>query len=243
MSKQIESLCKCGCGQAVAPGKQWVSSHNNKLRAKTTEQLLSEYTDKNGPIHPVLGTPCWLWTGSYNNQGYGSVRHRGKTWKSHRLSYLHHCGEIPNNLHVLHKCDNRRCVNPEHLFLGTHSDNMADMKAKKRYKAHAGSENGRAKLSNLDVAGIRLAYQEGVPLKAIASEFGIDSTQASRVALGKQWKHLPDDPLVIVLQAQAEAATRQAEVLESLLEFAADIMSNTDIVNGLLRWSYGQRTG
>ncbi len=75
---------------------------------------------------------CWNWIGSVNNSGYGCIRFNGKRYGTHRLSYEFYIGSIPDNLFVLHKCDNRKCVNPNHLWLGTQSDNLLDCNKKKR---------------------------------------------------------------------------------------------------------------
>lgn len=91
--------------------------------------------NKEGPIHPKLGTRCWLWTGNQNGKGYGHIAQtRIATIIVHRLSWEIHNGDHPGRLFVLHKCDTRSCVNPDHLFLGTHKDNMADCVAKGRFR-------------------------------------------------------------------------------------------------------------
>jgi hypothetical protein len=75
---------------------------------------------------------CWLWTGAISSTGYGSFRIGQKIVRTHRYSYLMHIGEIPQSFEVCHTCDVRACVNPEHLWVGTKSDNMKDMFAKGR---------------------------------------------------------------------------------------------------------------
>lgn len=74
---------------------------------------------------------CWIWKGHKDRKGYGKTKLSGKRFGAHRLSYLYHVCD-PLDMHVLHKCDNPICVNPDHLFLGTHSDNMRDMSSKGR---------------------------------------------------------------------------------------------------------------
>jgi len=93
-------------------------------------------------VHVSSG--CWEWTGVRSGSGYGRIQTRGRSKgafvRAHRLSWEMHCGPIPDGFMVLHSCDNRGCVNPDHLFLGTQSDNMRDMSAKgraSRYRAHA----------------------------------------------------------------------------------------------------------
>ena len=78
-------------------------------------------------------TGCWLWSAAGGGQHYGLFHFRGKTIGAHRASWIFHKGEIPNGLYVLHKCDTRPCVNPDHLFLGTPKDNMQDCVKKGRH--------------------------------------------------------------------------------------------------------------
>lgn len=100
--------------------------------------------DKNGPGHTIHGQ-CWIWTASKftHGIGYGQCSYNGKNIVAHRVSWSISNGEIPKNSLVLHKCDNPICVRPDHLFLGTHKDNMQDMYCKGRNINKKGEEPGK----------------------------------------------------------------------------------------------------
>jgi hypothetical protein len=157
--------------------------------------------DKDGPVpehRPELGQ-CWVWTRGTAQAGYGVMGWRGATTTTHRVAWMLSFGPIPNGLHVLHKCDNRLCVNPHHLFLGTQADNARDMWAKGRGSnpprhgkggIRRGADSTSAKLTEAAVRDIRARYASGTPQAHLAREYGIRQTTISMIVLRHTWKHL-----------------------------------------------------
>src|SRR6266516_2031737 len=101
------------------------------------------------------GYGCWRWVGTIHKHGYGNISINSKIELAHRMMWLLVNGEIPHGLHVLHRCDNRWCVNPDHLFLGTNADNVVDAVAKGRRRGPLPWQTNTARLSIIDVADIR----------------------------------------------------------------------------------------
>ena len=130
---------------------------------------------------------CWLWIAALHGKGYGHMRVAGKVEKAHRVSYEIFNGPIPYGMMVLHTCDNPRCVNPDHLFLGTNKDNMADMAAKGRGNAPRGEEQHLARLTEAAVQSIRASRKPGI---ALARDFGISPQTVCDVRKRKTWKHI-----------------------------------------------------
>lgn len=136
---------------------------------------------------------CWIWTAA-KSHGYGimSSRKGSAPYKAYRVSWELHNGPIPIGLHVLHRCDNPACVNPRHLFVGTHRDNMDDMTSKGRArvasKAHHGEKNSSAKLTEEQVRTIRKISEGGTPASKIAKAFGISRPVCSRIIRRELWK-------------------------------------------------------
>jgi hypothetical protein len=135
---------------------------------------------------------CWNWTASLNNKGYGQFYRDDKrrAYPAHRMSYELYKEKIPEGMNVLHKCDNPRCVNPDHLFLGTQQDNVSDMWAKNRARpgVSKGENHGMSKLTNDLVSEIRSSEENG---PAIARRLNISTTQVYDIRNRKIWKHIP----------------------------------------------------
>lgn len=137
---------------------------------------------------------CWLWTASKDNHGYGQIWVRGiGPVKAYRVAFELYIGQIPGGIHVCHKCDNRACVNPDHLFLGTPADNVHDMirKGRDRKRGLLGNSNSQAKLNESQVVAIRTLLAHGDATQSeIGKMYGVTQSQVSLIKLGKKWGHL-----------------------------------------------------
>lgn len=145
--------------------------------------------DKRGPDE------CWLWLATRDANGYGSFDHA----RAHRVAWALKHGAIPDGLLVCHRCDNPPCVNPDHLFVGTSADNMADMWSKGRgrngVRTHPeacarGERHGSARLTESDVREIRTRCAAGESMVAIAHEKGVARTTVWKVRARRTWKHV-----------------------------------------------------
>lgn len=133
---------------------------------------------------------CWTWTGATNGRGYGSFNvvtaKPQLSVRAHRFAWLMSRGEIPAGLEVCHRCDNTRCVNPGHLFLGTHQENHLDAVRKGRKRAW-----GLQKLDARQVLEIRARCAAGALQKDVARAFGISRNHVSSIVHRTSWAHLP----------------------------------------------------
>jgi hypothetical protein len=171
-------------------------------------------------VLPVIRTPfefnlrmeptsgCWLWAGSWDRDGYGYVlTQHGKKYPTHRYSFERFNGVIPDGLQILHKCDVRSCVNPQHLFLGSIADNMLDKVQKGRQakgetsgrKKHPerychGTDAPGAKLNEEIVHEIRKKMQQRTPglVTALAKQYGVSRAVISEVAARRMWAWVED---------------------------------------------------
>jgi hypothetical protein len=144
---------------------------------------------------PMSG--CWIWIGNDKSAEYGRIKVDGKPWIASRYSYATNVGPIPEGMCVCHKCDTPACVNPDHLFLGTHQENNSD-KVKKNRQAHGsalaalqrndlrwGSKNGNSKLSQQQIEQIRSDVR---PQRIIAKDHGVSQTTVHHIKIGRTWR-------------------------------------------------------
>lgn len=137
---------------------------------------------------------CWNWTATVLRSGYGAFKIEGrKNGLAHRIAYELTHGEIPHGDHfgttcVCHRCDNRLCCNPNHLWLGTNADNVRDRDAKHRHKALRGSRVKHSKLTEEQVAAMR---RDPRTSREIANEYGMSYTHIIDIRKRRMWKHVP----------------------------------------------------
>jgi hypothetical protein len=148
---------------------------------------------------------CWEWNAAKSKEGYGrfSLNYKEK-YMAHRLAFVLHHKKPINKLLVCHTCDNPSCINPSHLFLGTHLDNFKDMKEKGRSckgnrsrnylypeKRQKGESNGSSKLKEHQIIEIRNKYDnENMSSKEIANQYGVHETTINNIVKRKKWKHI-----------------------------------------------------
>jgi len=144
----------------------------------------------------ILNSGCWKWSGCIQSNGYGRVTFERKTMGAHRLSYMAFIGEINNGMDVCHKCDNRSCVNPDHLFQGTRKENMEDCVNKGRQAKgdklnhFIGEKCNFSKLNESDVRIIREMLSKKIATSEIAKKFNVSADNIRRINRRDTWSHI-----------------------------------------------------
>jgi hypothetical protein len=133
---------------------------------------------------------CWLWVGNKHLTGYGAVKIDRKQRLAHRVSWQLHRGEIPPKHYICHHCDVPACVNPDHLFVGTQADNMADCARKGRATKNIGRTGARCWNAKLSDDTVRAILADTRTHGLIAKDFGVTRTVIQRVKARQQWKHV-----------------------------------------------------
>ena len=179
-------------------------SHSPEVLARAKERFFSK-TKLAEFIRPGMTTPCLEWTAFIHRGGYGHFRCEKRMLHAHRVAWIIANGPIPDGLDVLHKCDNRPCVDVGHLFLGTQLDNVHDMYAKGR-DVHAfgerhgsrthperlarGERQGSARLTAEKVQRIFQLRGEGWTQERLGAEFGVSQVHISDILARKKWAHV-----------------------------------------------------
>lgn len=192
----LRSVANARWGRAIPPA---AGGRNVPKRPKTTlaERFWAK-VDKDGPIVPGMDSPCWMWTAFKDHRGYGRIGVGGVTQAAHRVALRLDGVDVPSGMEACHVCDNPGCVRPDHLFMGTRTDNVRDMMAKGRagfqkdgFGAHCrGARNHNAKLDAARVAEIRACHQSGESFRAIARRLGVNRTTVRSAVKGKTWREV-----------------------------------------------------
>ena len=197
-------LCLCDCGKSKIIRQSKLLSGNTKScgcyrreyaknRAKTLNLIEDAKQYILDRIRKDIKTGCWEWTGTYFTNGYaraGLTGRAGICYPAHasRMSFLIFKGEITKGLCVCHTCDNPKCVNPDHLFLGTHKDNAEDMVKKNR--SLKGERHNKAKLTEKNVRAILLRKKE--PVAHLASMYDVSICTINDILCRRTWKHVQE---------------------------------------------------
>jgi hypothetical protein len=184
----------CGTARCVAPDHLCRPKATPQRRAAAANRDLRPLADRFWEKVERRGTSdCWPWVGKVTTAGYGQIS-RGRNADglvgAHRLAYELSNGTIPDGLIIRHRCDNRICVNPGHLEVGTHLDNMRDRAQRGRTAQHRGVDHPQARLTEDDVLEIRRLAAVRTPQKVIAARYGVSQRTVSDIALRRRWRHV-----------------------------------------------------
>lgn len=208
-----EDVCAFdGCGRRPFGHGLCKGHYKQHVRGQSLRRLQQDITpeerfwakvNKGGPtpdrnVYGDIGQ-CWVWTSGKDLRGYGCFNKApGEATRAHRYSWAITVGPVPDGLSVLHRCDERACVRPDHLFLGDQGDNMRDMAAKGRQwvqlnpeRHFRGEQHPNAALTETSVIEARRRHAAGESFGAIARNLGVNRSSVARAVLRKSWKHVP----------------------------------------------------
>lgn len=189
---QLTWLCKCDCGNInTFVGNNLKTGNTKSCGCYANDvKFTSDYFNIQKRLEKRINKTsyCWIWTGSLNECGYGKIWYKGKNRFAHRLIYTLFKGEIGDGLVICHTCDNRKCVNPDHLWAGTSQENCRDMVIKERQAR--GENHSKAILSEADVLYIRSRKKYFGLQKELSEMFKIHNSVISAIINRKIWRHI-----------------------------------------------------
>lgn len=194
--------CHCGCGRKTTISShtsnrygrvkgqpvRYLSGHGKRLRAEKPPKPVKPSYEQHfwAQVNKSAPNGCWEWTAGKYASGYGIYWDGKRRIRAHRYAWELTNGPIADGLCCLHICDNRACVNPAHVFLGTKGDNARDMVAKRR--SLSGERNHKAKLTREQVEEIRRLYSAGeISQQKMADRFGVSQAHISVIVRHKEW--------------------------------------------------------
>lgn len=190
MTSTMKACSVEGC-QKLAPARGLCKMHTSRLKRlgrldlPSREERFWARVDRSGGPEA-----CWPWLRYKQKSGHGRVWHEDRLFVASRVAWKLTHGSLAEELDVCHTCDNGECCNPDHLFLGTHTDNMQDKEAKGRGNHARGAAIGLSKLSEDSVRAIRAMRATGMRLTDIAAKFDVTPASIAKVALRRTWAHI-----------------------------------------------------
>lgn len=196
MGKAVCTAESCARSQQA---KGFCIKHYNRWRRTGNPNQARRMMPRGSTLHHRIeaqrtaGSPdsCWEWEGTIHHSGYGHMQVDGVQKSAHIWAYIDANGPIPEGQMVLHSCDNRRCVNPNHLRLGSHQDNMDDKVERDRCSRLMGELGPSRKITESDAVEIIQRYAtESISSAALGRDYGISPSQVQFIVNGKRWPHL-----------------------------------------------------
>lgn len=207
VTTEYTAQCRC-CGVPYTTSAAWKVANGDYMCDQCRSDFRRAVYDKRRANMPPRPSPeqraleviqqriavdkergCWLWAGTRDQKGYGKLSFKGRFQFAHRVSWSLVNGSIPEGMNVCHRCDVPSCVNPDHLFLGSQADNVADMRQKGRARGGSmkGERNPDARLSTEQVLAIRTDTRA---CHVVGAEHGVSKTTVSSIRTGKTWRHV-----------------------------------------------------
>jgi len=187
-ANRISQLCKtCGSLFQAWPSKIASGRKYCSYKCRPPTPIRDPFERFQNFVYPEPNSGCWLWAGADGGGGYGTFFDGKQVVKAHRAAWVFHQGSIPGGMSVLHRCDNPYCVNPDHLFLGTHAHNMLDKKVKGRSRVPFGENHKQSVLRDDDIRVMRTSTETNT---ALGRRFGVSNVLVSQIRRRKAWKHV-----------------------------------------------------